>query len=84
MSKGMTGRIYVGYNKHWYMLNIQVVALAVLGKNIFPILSLWQKFKIWIPGAGIKGTTKHCYIQNINALGFVDLEKNFVYCFFPL
>ena len=34
---------------------------------------------IWTPGARyagvMKGTTKHCYTQNMKALGFVVLEK---------
>ena len=39
----------------------------------------------WTPGARlaqfIMGTTKHCYIQNIEALGLVVLEKKKFYFF---
>ena len=57
---------------------------------VFPIVSLWE---LMTPGAGpfltpgpwlagfIKRTTKHCYTQNMKALGFVVSEKNFFFIF---
>ena len=42
---------------------------------------------IWTPGSGLagimKGLTKHCYTQNIKALGLMVSEKIFL-CFFLL
>ena len=42
---------------------------------------------IWTPGsrlAGIiKGLTKHCFTQNINALGLMISEKNIFFYVFP-
>ena len=44
-------------------------------------------WSIWTPGsqlAGIiKGLTKHCFTQNINALGLIVSEKIF-FTFFPI
>ena len=44
----------------------------------------WQ---IWTPGsqlAGIiKGLTKHCFTQNIKALGLMVSEKKIFFTFFP-
>ena len=43
---------------------------------------------IWTPGsrlAGIiKGLTKHCFTQNINALGLMVSEKKIFFTFFPI
>ena len=43
---------------------------------------------IWTPGsrlAGIiKGLTKHCFTQNIKALGLMVSEKKIFLCFFLL
>ena len=40
---------------------------------------------IWAPGTRlaefIKGITKHCYTQNIKALGLMVLEKKIFFCF---
>ena len=59
---------------------------------VFPIVSLWE---LMTPGAGsfltpgpwlagfIKRTTKHCYTQNMKALGLVVSEKNFFFIYFP-
>ena len=45
-------------------------------------------WSIWTPGAWLagfmKGTIKHCYIQNIEALGLVVSEKIFFIYFFPI
>ena len=30
-----------------------------------------------------RGTTKHCFVQNMKALGLVVSEKKIVLCFFP-
>ena len=58
---------------------------------VFPIVSLWE---LMTPGAGsfltpgpwlagfIKRTTKHCYTQNMKALGFVVSEKK-IFLYFP-
>ena len=58
---------------------------------VFPIVSLWE---LMTPAAGsfltpgpwlagfIKRTTKHCYIQNMKALGFVVSEKK-IFLYFP-
>ena len=72
-----------GTTKHCYMLNTQ--ALVALEKKI---LSHYKSmadidapgvWSTWAPGAWLagfmKGTTKHCYIQNIEALGLVVTEK---------
>ena len=32
----------------------------------------------------IKGLTKHCFTQNIKALGLMVLEKNIFFTFFPI
>ena len=46
-----------------------------------------EAWPIWIPGsrlAGIiKGLTKHCFTQNIKALGLRVSEKKIFYGFFP-
>ena len=46
-----------------------------------------RAWPIWTPGsrlAGlIKGLTKHCFTQNIKALGFMVSEKIF-FTFFPI
>ena len=77
------------------MLNTKALALVVLEKKIFSIISLQQilmppgarAWSLWTPGAWLagfmKGTTKHCYIQNIEALGLVISEKIF-FMFFPI
>ena len=73
------------------MLNTQALALMVLEKKTFPIISLWQI--LMPPGHGqldpgarltqfIMGTTKHCYIQNIESLGLVISEKRIFFFFF--
>ena len=45
-----------------------------------------EAWPIWTPGsrlAGIiKGLTKHCFTQNIKALGF--MEEDFFFTFFPI
>ena len=61
------------------MLNIQALALLVSEKKIFPHCKLMAD--IDAPGAQLagfmKGTTKHCYMQNIKAPGPVVSEKIF-------
>ena len=46
-----------------------------------------RAWPIWTPGsqlAGIiKGLTKHCFTQNINALGLMVSEKKIFFYFFP-
>ena len=43
---------------------------------------------IWTPGSQlvgiIKGLTKHCFTQNINALGLMVSEKKIFFTFFPI
>ena len=58
---------------------------------VFPIVSLWE---LMTPGAGsfstpgpwlagfIKRTTKHCYTQNMKALGLLVSEKK-IFLYFP-
>ena len=68
-----------------YMLNAQALDLVVLEK-IFSHCKLMADtdtpgaWSLWNPGARfagfMKGITKHCYIQNIEALGLVVSEKN--------
>ena len=70
-----------GTNKHCYMLNTQALSLVVLELEDFSHykptahMDIPGAWSIWTPGtwlAGLmKGTTKHCYIQNIEALGLV-------------
>ena len=69
----------------------------VLEKKIFKCFSHYKPmadndapgaWPIRTPGsrlAGIiKGLTKHCFTQNINALGLMVSEKNFFFTFFPI
>ena len=58
---------------------------------VFPIVSLREidapgAWSVWISGAGLAqftmGTNKHCYNQNIEALGLVVSEKIFFLVFF--
>ena len=91
----MNGRIYVEY--HLTLLNIQALGLVVLEKKIFKCFSHYKPmadndapgaWPIWTPGsrlAGIiKGLTKHCFTQNIKALGLMVSEKKIFVCFFLL
>ena len=88
--RDMIGRIYVEHHiTYCFILNIQ--ALGLQKRRFFHISPIWQIFTprvwpIWTPGtwlAGfIKGTTRHCYTQNIKALGYV-VSEIFLY-FFPL
>ena len=43
---------------------------------------------VWTPGARLAGfikrTTRHCYTQNMKALGFLVSEKKIFFMFFPL
>ena len=69
------------------MLNKQALALMVLVKKIFPIMSLYQiltppgAWSVWTLGAQLEqfrmGTTKHYYIQNLEALGLVVSDNFF-------
>ena len=90
--RGMIGRIYVEYHLTLLQLNIQ--ALGFLEKKIFKCFSHYKPmadndapgaWPIWIPGsrlAGIiKGLTKHCFTQNIKALGLMVSEKKIFYVF---
>ena len=67
---------------------MQALGLVVLEKKIFKYFSHYKPmadndapgaWPIWTPGsqlAGIiKGLTKHCFTQNINALGLMVSEK---------
>ena len=69
----------------------------VLEKKIFKCFSHYKPmadndapgaWPIWTPGsrlAGIiKGLTKHCFTQNINALGLMVSEKKIFFRFFPI
>ena len=73
--------------KHCYILNIQALGLVV-SEKIFSYFSHYKPtldnnapgaWPIWAPGtwlAGfIKGLTKHCFTQNIKALGLMVSEK---------
>ena len=74
---------------------MKALGLVVSEKKIFyafPIVSLWE---LITPGAGsfltpgpwlagfIKKTTKHCYTQNMKALGLVVSEKKIFFIFSP-
>ena len=93
--RGMIGRIYVEYFLALVTLNIPALGLVVLEKKIFKCFSHYKPtadndapgaWPIWTPGsrlAGIiKGLTKHCFTQNIKALGLMVSEKIFLR-FFP-
>ena len=94
---GMIGKIYVeSTTSHCYTLNIQALGLVVLEKKISKCFSHYKPmadnealgaWPIWTPGsrlAGIiKGLTKHCFTQNIKALGLMVSEKIF-FTFFPI
>ena len=79
-----------GTNKHCYMLNTQALSLVVLELEDFSHykptahMDIPGAWSIWTPGtwlAGLmKGTTKHCYIQNIEALGLVIFFLCFSHC----
>ena len=47
-----------------------------------------EAWPIWTPGAWlaafIKGITKHCYTQNIKALGLMVSEKKICFMFSPI
>ena len=76
----------------FYILNIQAVGLVVSEKKIVLCYSYYNPladnagrwaWPIWTPGAWlaglIRGITKHCYTQNIKALGLMVSEnKNFL------
>ena len=78
--------------RHCYTQNMKALGLVISeNKNffyVFPIVSLWE---LITPGAGsfltpgpwlagfIKRTIKHCYTQNMKALGLVVSEKIFLY-----
>ena len=83
--------------EHCYTLNIQALGLVVLKKKIFKCFSHYKPmadndapgaWSIWTPGsrlAGIiKGLTKHCFTQNIKALGLMVSEKKIFFTFFFL
>ena len=94
--RGMIGRIYVEYHlQHCYILNIQALGLVDLEKKIFKCFCHYKPmadndapglWPIWTPGsrlAGIiKGLTKHCFTQNIKALGLMVSEKKIFFTFF--
>ena len=72
-------QIIIEISKHCYIRNVAALGLVVSEKKflVFPIVSLWEivaagAWLIWTPGARLEqfkmGTTKHCYIQNIEAL----------------
>ena len=86
-----------GTTKHCYILNIQALGLVVSKKKIFSCFTHYKPmanndapgaWPIWTPGsrlAGIiKGLTKHCFTQNIKALGLMVSEKKIVLPFFLL
>ena len=74
---------------------MQALGLVVLEKKIFKCFSHYKPmadndgaWPIWNPGsqlAGIiKGLTKHCFTQNIKALGLMVSEKKIFLRFFLL
>ena len=86
--RGMIGRNYEGY--HYTLLHTKNIGLGlvVLEKKIFKCFYHYKPmadndapgaWPIWTPGsrlAGIiKGLTKHCFTQNIKALGLMVSEK---------
>ena len=66
------------------ILDIPALGIVVLEKKkicfmFFPIISLSQTQE-WLAGF-IKGTTIHCYTQNIKALDFVISERKIFMAF---
>ena len=65
---------------------MKALGLVVSEKKIFKVFPMRppEAGPIWIPGARLAGfmkrTTKHCYKQNMKALGLVVSEKIFL-CF---
>ena len=71
------------------ILDIPALGIVVSEKNIFYVftfffvvffLSLSQTQGVWLAGF-IKGTTIHCYTQNIKALDFVISERKIFMAF---
>ena len=97
--RGMIGRIYVEYHLtllHTKYTSIRPCHV-VLEKKIFKCFSHYKPmadneapgaWPIWTPGsrlAGIiKGLTKHCFTQNIKALGLMVSEKKIFFFMFSL
>ena len=79
----------LGTTKHCYILHIQALGFVV-SEKIFSCFSYYKPmvdndipgaWPIWTPMAWLEGfikvITKHCYTQNINALGLMVIEKIF-------
>ena len=97
--RGMNGRIYVEYHLtllHTKYTSFRPCGFS-LEKKIFKCFSHYKPmadndapgvWPIWTPGsrlAGIiKGLTKHCFKQNIKALGLMVSEKKIFLRFFLL
>ena len=86
----MIGRIYVGYHKT--LLHTKYIGFRPCGfREVFPIYKPMVDndapgaWPIWAPGTWLagfmKGITKHCYTQNIKALGLMVSEKKIFLCF---
>ena len=95
--RGMIGRIYVEY--YLILLHTKYTSLRSCGfrEEDFKCISHYKPmadndapgaWPIWTPGsrlAGIiKGLTKHCFTQNIKALGLMVSEKKICLRFFLL
>ena len=82
-SRGMIGRIYIGYHETLLHAKYSLALVALDEKTFYhskPVADIdtHRAWSIWTTGAWLagfkKGTTKHCYIQNIEALGLLVSE----------
>ena len=88
--RGTAGRIYK--EDHYILLQTKYESsgLVVLEKKIFLYFphDAPGTGPVWTPGAGLGGfmkrTTRHCYTQNMKALGFLVSEKKIFFMFFTL
>ena len=81
--RAMVGRLYK--EDHYTLLHTKYESSGPCGfREDFFIFSPWS---VWTPGARMAGfmkrTTRHCYTQNMKALGFMVSEKKIFYMFFP-
>ena len=86
--RGMVGRIYK--EDHYTLLHTKYESSGPCGFGdifCFPH-DVPGAGPVWIPGARLAGfikrTTKHCYTQNMKALGILVSEKKICFTFFPL
>ena len=83
--RGMVGRIYVQY--YVTLLHAKYTSSSFCGFReedfyCYKSMADIDAPGVWLAGY-IKGTTKHCYIQNIESLGLVLWRRSF-FIFFPM